>query len=94
MLDVPLPVIVVLEVLQDVRLWLVFDESGQHLHALRERDLLSVPAERHRAVVVVGQLDVLQVLVRNVLHVDPFHDERALPLPVLHLDSNTANQKQ
>lgn len=83
-LDVSLSVVVILEILQNVGFGLIVDESGQHLDALGVRDLLSVAAEGDGAAIVVGQLDVLEVLIGNVLDVDPLHDEGPLPLSVLH----------
>lgn len=75
-----LALLVVLEIVENRRLVLEAVDDLQHLDALGVGDLLRVARVGHRFVLVVFQPNVAQVRVRYVLHVDPAHLERALPL--------------
>jgi len=59
-------------------------EDLDHLFALVGRDLLGVPAVRDWLVLVGLDEDVSELLVGDVLELDPLHSEDAVPLPVLH----------
>lgn len=75
-----LALFVVDEVIEYRHRVLVAMDDLQCLHTLRVRHLLGVARVRDRFVLVVLQPDVAQLPVRDILHVNPTHLERALPL--------------
>lgn len=64
-------------------------QNTQHRDALRVRDFLRVPRIGHRLVLIVLELNVSQLHIRNILHVYPTDAKLTLPL-VLRPDTTVA----
>lgn len=84
-----LPLFIMPEVVEDAGGVPVRVHNPEHLHALRVGHLLGVPRVGHRFVLVVLELDVSQVSIGHIFHVDPTHAELALPF-VLRPDGTVA----
>lgn len=84
-----LPALVMPEIVEDARRMTIGVQDTQHRNALRMRDFLRVPRIGHRLVLIVLELNVSQLHVRNILHVYPTDAKLTLPL-VLRPDTTVA----
>lgn len=84
-----LSALVMSEIVENARGVTVGVQYAQHRHAFRVGHLLSVSRVRHRLVLIVLELDVPQLHVRNILHIYPTDAKLALPL-VLRPDTTVA----
>lgn len=84
-----LAALVMPEIVKDARRVTIGMQDTQHRYALRVRDFLRVPRIGHRLVLIVLELNVSQLHVRNILHVYPTDAKLTLPL-VLRPDTTVA----
>jgi len=84
-----LPALVMPEVVEDARGVTIGMQDTQYCDTFRVRDLLCVSRVGHRLVLIVLELNVSQLHIRNILHVYPTDAELALPL-VLGPDTTVA----
>lgn len=84
-----LSALVMPEVVEDARGVTVGVQDTQHRDTFRVRDLLCVSRVGHRLVLIVLELNVSQLHIRNILHVYPTDAKLTLPL-VLGPDTTVA----
>lgn len=84
-----LPALVMPEVVEDARGVTIGMQDTQYRDTFRVRDLLCVSRVGHRLVLIVLELNVPQLHIRNILHVYPTDAKLTLPL-VLRPDTTVA----
>lgn len=84
-----LPALVMPEVIEDARGVTVGVQDTQYCDTFRVWDLLCVSRVGHRLILIVLELNVSQLHIRNILHVYPTDAKLALPL-VLRPDTTVA----
>lgn len=84
-----LPTLIMPEIVKDACRVTVGMQDSQHRDSLRVWDFLRVPRIGHRLVLIVLELNMSQLHVRNILHVYPTYAKLTLPL-VLRPDTTVA----